>query len=110
MTQLRFAGAGFRTVRPVEPSEVEQPDPGKAAHQAVTAAEGDLLAEYGRPSSREGWSRLATAYEKRATAWRHLAEIIKPDAFGHASRAMGLAADADMARARMLRERLGVTG
>jgi hypothetical protein len=69
-----------------------------------------LLEEQSRPSSREHWNRMAHLYEKRAAAWRHLAEECRPDAYGHASRAMALAADADQARARMVRERLGVQG
>jgi hypothetical protein len=53
---------------------------------------------------------MARALERRAAAWRVLAEVGDRDAFGHTTRAMELAADGDMARARMLRTRLGVTG
>lgn len=109
--QLAFAGRAFR-IKPTTPAPVADvaETATVAAHKAVTAAEGDLLALYGRPACKEHWSRVATAYERRAIAWRQLAEEIRPDGHGHSSRAMALAADADMARARMLRERLGVTG
>ena len=52
--------------------------------------------------------RMAIGYENRGAAWRQLAEECRQDAWGHAARAMALAADADMARARMVRGRLGV--
>jgi hypothetical protein len=80
----------------------------RAAHLAVEAAEEALLAEQGRPASRERWQRLATAFEDRAFAWRQLAATTERDTFGHNARAMCLAANADEERAKAIRVRLGV--
>jgi hypothetical protein len=93
------------------PSEAVQPRTAVAtAHEAVQLAESLLTAEEPRPASREHWQRLAHAYERRGAAWRLLSASWERDASGHVVRAMELAAEADLLRARMLRHRLAVTG
>jgi hypothetical protein len=94
---------------PVAPAPLP-PDARKAAHAAVAVAEAVLLAERGRPRSREHWAKMADAFENRAAAWLLLATASERDGQGHPSRAMRLAAEADTAQARMLRTRLGVAG
>lgn len=102
------------TVKPVKvaakPAEVVSRKALQAdAHAAVRAAETALLAEEHRPVSPEHWAKLAACLEQRAQAWLVLADAGELDPHGHATRAMTLAADADTARARMLRGRLAVT-
>lgn len=104
--QLAFDGAEVETKTTAAPGS-----PALAtAHAAVQLAESLLTAEQTRPASREHWQRLATAYECRAAAWRLLAVSWERDTSGHAIRAMELAAESDLGRARMLRGRLAVSG
>ena len=108
MIQLAFDGTEVATAS--APPPVQWRTAQHAAHEAVMKAESELAAEEIRPSCREHWMRMATAYERRAAAWRLLAATTDRDAFGHGARAMELAAQGDLVRAGMLRGRLGATG